>query len=404
MKHKLDKKSSRNLNNKEGGTILVGTLLTLVLLIGLGIALSSLVIAVSIRTQRSYQNIAALSYAEAVVEKTMWELNSGGSPSCTPNCSFSNAYVTLDITDIDGETKELVAESFVPNYTNYKAKKKVKVKISAKPETESIAFNYAIQAGTGGIEVSGSSEVQGNLYSNGNISVTGSAEVENPGDAWAVGTISEPNNGIKGTTNPGAPSVPLPSFNIDSWKNLARAGGTINGDYSPTNSGVYTDFGPKEITGNMSMSSSGQKVNLLGPLYIQGNLTISGGSWKLDDTFGSNGTIVLVDGKVNISGGAKFYGNSSASYVLFISTNTANTKANPAISYTGSAEGEKLALFALSGAMKLGGSGEIVAMTGQTLFIEGSGEIIYESGLASANFAGGPGGIWTKKSWQELKY
>lgn len=397
--------------NSQQGSVLIGSILVLILVMGFALTLTTTVMVNSIYVQRSYQNIAAMSYAEAAIEKTMWELNSAVTPTCDPSCSFgSDADVDLNIVNIDSDNKEITATAYAPNKANYKTKKIVKIKVSAAPDTSSIAFSYAIQAGTGGIEVSGSSEIEGNIYSNGNISVTGSAKIKQDdgegGDAWAVGTISEPNNGIEGTSYPGSPPVSLPQIDIQAWKDLASSGGTIAGDYSPPSSGSYTDLGPKEITGKVSMSSANQKINLLGPLYIHGDLELSGGFWKLDDSLGTNGTMVLVDGKIKITGGenkTKFLGNSSGSYILFVSTNTANTKGDPAISYTGSAESEALALYAYNGAMTLSGSGEIIAMTGQTLFIEGSGEIKYQEGLALANFAGGPGGIWRMKSWQQLK-
>lgn len=385
--------------DKQKGSIMLGSVLSLVVFISFGVSLASLVLVNSLRIQKSYQGIEALSNAEAAIEKSMWELNKGVPASCQPSCTIGDSYLTLDIDDIDSDTKELNVTAYYPGLSNYKIKKKIKVVITGEPSTEGIAFNYAIQAGVGGINISGNSEIKGSLYSNGSITASGSSKVENPGDAWAVGSITDSGNHIKGAKHPGSSSKPLPTIDTNLWQGLAQAGGTVSGNYSPPNSGSYTNYGPKEITGNFSMSGSGQKINLTGPLYIHGNLSISGGEFKLDDSFGTKGTVVLVDGTISISGSSKFYGNASGAYILFVSTNTSES----AISYTGSATGEKLALFAPNGSMNLSGSGKIVAMTGKTLNISGSGEIEYEAGLASTEFSGGPGGLWTKKSWQEQK-
>jgi len=396
---KLKKINSKN----QKGSILIGSILVMVLLLGLAISLTSLTIVTSIATKRSYQNLIAVSQAEAVIEKTMWELNSGQTPSCTPSCSFSDADVNLTITDVGGNNKDLVVEAFVPNQINYKAKRKVKVRISDTPDIFGIAFNYALQAGTGGIYVSSSSKVEGNIYSNADVSITNPAKVKDPGNVWAVGSISDPSNGIHGSKNPGATSTSLPPFDTNAWQSLAQAGGIITGDYSPPSNGQYTNLGPKEITGNFTMTNTNQKINLSGPLYIHGDLNISGGTWKIDNSLGSNGTVVLVDGKINISGNADFKKNTYKTYILFASTNTANTSANPAISFQGNVEAKNTAFYALNGAMKFTGSGEIVSMTGKTLYIEGNGEVEYKEGLASASFGGGPGGVWAKKTWQKLK-
>jgi len=381
------------------GTILVAAIIIMTILMGLGAGLVTLALNLSVTTKKSFERIQAISLSEAGIEKTMWELNNGVSPTCTNVCNLGSGQFKVTITDIDTENKEIESIGYIPSFSNPKIQKAVTVRISASPNSEGISLSYAIQAGTGGIEVGGSSEVIGNLYSNGNISVSGSAKVVDPGETWAVGAIADTKK-TAGPDHPGSPSVPLPSINTEMWKSLAEEGGTITGDYSPPNTGSYTDIGPKKITGDFSMSSSKQKINLLGPLYIQGDLTISGGEVKLDDSFGTKGTIVLVDGEIKISGG-DFYGNASGAYILFISTNTANTSSNPAISYTGSANGQKIGLFAPNGAIKISGSGKIVAMTGKTLFISGNGKIEYESGMASTQFSGGPGGRWVRKWWKE---
>jgi len=379
----------------EKGSILIGTLIIIIILIGASVSLASIVLSRSIEVKRSYSVISALSLAEAGVEKTMWEINNGSTFSCTSVCTLGTGQFEVSVNNVDSSTKMITSTGYVPKKANYRVKRVVQLKVVASPSTEGIAFNYAIQAGTGGISISGSSEITGSLYSNGNITASGSSEVKNPGNAWAVGSIVDGDR-IKGAKYPNSPQRPLPTIDTSLWQSLAQAGGTVDGNYSPPNSGTYTDYGPKEITGDFSMKNSGQKMNLTGPLYIKGNVSISGGEIKLDNSFGSKGTVVLVDGTISISGSSKFYGNSSGSYILFVSTSTSES----AISYTGSAAGEKLALFSPNGGIKLTGSGKIVAMTGKTLNISGSGEIEYESGLSSTEFSGGPGGSWIKDYWQ----
>ncbi len=388
----------------ERGSILAVFVIMLTVLSAFLLAAASLSLENRMSIARTYQQDIALNIAEAGVNRALWELR-GADPSYTGetnNTSIDGGAFDVAVTSIDANSDYIVATAYVPSKANAKYKKAIKVKITDTPTTTNPAFSYAIQAGAGGINVGGSSDVRGNLYSNGPINVSGaSATVSDPGNAWAVTTISDPKGGIKGTKHPGAVPVQLPTIDLNQWKSLASAGGTISGDYSPPATGSYTNLGPKEITGSMSVGSN-QKVNLTGPLYIHGNLTVSGGGWKLDDSFGSYGTIVLVDGQINITGG-DFYGNSSGSYILFISNNGGNSQGSgSAIYYRGNASGENLALYAYQGAMTLEGSGEITAMTGQTLFLNGGGEIDYKSGLASTQFAGGPGGTWAVKEWQEI--
>src|SRR3989344_1826092 len=88
---------------------------------------------------------------------------------------------------------------------------------------------------------------------------------------------------------PGAPEVPLPTIDFDAWRDLAKAGGTIEGSYSipPGN------IGPVEITGS-AVFSSNSNVTIKGPIYIHGSLSISGnGDWNLDDSLGADGTMII---------------------------------------------------------------------------------------------------------------
>lgn len=397
----------KHIRNSRGSIIAIFVIMLTVLSTFL-LAASAFSLENRLSITRSYNKNIALNIAEAGINKAIWELK-GHNLSYTgetANSSVSGGQFDVIVTPIDPGNKYITATAYVPTKANPKYKKAIKVKISDKPVMENASFNYAIQAGSGGIFVTGNAEVSGSLYSNGGISVSASAaNIYNLGNVWAVGSISDTHTAIHGVKTSPASPVDLPQINIDMWKNLAAAGGTISGNYSPPSIGTYTDLGPKEITGNLDMTSANQKINLKGPLYIHGDLTISGGYWKIDDSLGSNGTIVIVDGTISVTAGANksdFKGNSSGAYLLFISTNTANTEGNSAISYTGGADAEELALYAYNGSMKFSGSGDIVAMTGQTLYLSGGGSIHYKSGLASTSFAGGPGGTWAIKEWQEI--
>jgi len=392
------------LNNK--GTLLASFVIILSILSSILLYAASLSLANRMGIENTYNKTIAMNIAEGGIEKALWNIKKGIHTSASDCSDIPGGQFDYTITG-SGNIKTVIATSYVPSKANPKYSKKIKVKVTDQPAMYNTNFSYAIQAGEGGIHVSGSAEVNGNLYSNGIIEVTNSAgKVKNPGDVWAVGAISDQFNGIAGTKTSPAELVPLPDLDLNAWKSMAHDGGVIEGNYSPPDDGTFTDLGPTEITGNMTMSKTSQKVNLKGPVHIHGNLTISGGTWKMDEGFGENGTVVVVDGQISITAGvgkAAFQSNTDDSYILFVSTSTANTEGNSAISYTGNASAEKLVLYAYYGSMKFTGSGTIVAMTGETLYLTGGGEINYKSGLASSIFASGPGGIWKIIEWQEIK-
>lgn len=390
---------NKNFLKNESGTLLASFVIILSVLSSILLYAASASLANRIGIENSYNKTVATSVAEGGIEKAIWAINSGQSYSGdTASSSIPGGEFDVVVTNIDTTNKYIVSTAYVPTKANPKYKKAIKIKLSALPSNTDISFSYAVQAGQGGMVISGSSHVEGSLYSNADIVVSGSAEVNDPGNAWAVGTITDGGR-IAGTKTPGAPAVPLPTLDLEAWKNLAKTGGTITGNYNP--SGNVT-VGPKEITGNVTMGTA--NVTLDGPLYVHGDFSMSSGSASMrpSNNVGADGTMVVVDGKINITGG-KFFENSDKGYIVFVSTNPASTESNPAISYTGNNEAERVAFYAYNGAMRLAGSGQIAAMIAQTLFINGSGKIEYEHGTPAVYFPGAPGGSWEVLEWQEVR-
>ncbi|MEK7447274.1 MAG: hypothetical protein AAB632_00520 [Patescibacteria group bacterium] len=392
--------------NNERGTLLASFVIILSVLTSILLYAASASLANRLGIERTYQKTVALNIAEGGVEKALWNIKQGIYTSESDSTDIPGGQFDYTITG-SGNIKTIIATGYVPSKANPKYIKKLKVKVTDQPAIYNTNFGYAIQAGEGGIHISGNAEVNGSLYSNGIIELTNAAaKVRNPGDVWAVGEISDIFGGIAGTKTSPADYISLPELDLNAWRSIAHDGGVITGNYSPPNDGMFTDLGPVEITGNVTMSKTGQKINLKGPVYIHGDLDISGGTWQVDSGFGDNGTVVLVDGKINITAGtgkSSFQSSSEDAYILFVSASTANTQGDSAISFTGSATAEKLVLYAYYGSMLFSGSGDIIAMTGETLYLTGGGEINYKSGLASGIFASGPGGVWKIIEWQEIK-
>lgn len=380
------------LKGKNKGSAWLPILLVMTFLLTLGLALTTEVILTLVQSRRASHLLVAQSLAEAGIEKTLWALNRGQTPQT--QFSMGTGDVDISVIDVDAATKNIVATGYTPSRDHPKRlMRRVKAKIEPNPNEQGIAFRYALQAGEGGIEVGGSSDIQGNLYSNAGVTFSGGA-YRVTGDVMAHTVVTpNPNPRVAGTITQSAPIVPLPEVNVDWWKAKADAGGTTTGNYSPTGA---VNLGPQKFSGNFSMSGAGQVVTLTGPLYIQGNLNMSGGTIVLGESFGAKGTVIIVDGTVSISGGAKFLENSQGGNILIVSISTSDT----AIGYNGSSSTEGLALYAINGGMNLTGSGEIVATCGKALRISGSGEIRYKSGLANANFSAGPGGSWDITEWQ----
>jgi len=228
--------------------------------------------------------------------------------------------------------------------------------------TSAGAFEYGIVALGGDITLSGNAEVgsspdlfEGNVHANGDISLSGNAEVQ--GDATATGEISTGGNSeILGDQVEDAQPLDATSVDTQQYLQEAEFGGIHEGTLSISGNGYY-DLGPLYITGNLSISGN-RRVRLGGTVYVDGTINMSGntrieGPWtivaqgsialtgntKLDvddmpfvmstggdiTITGNNWTsavVYAVNGDVTLAGNSKVYGSVIGQSVTATGNNT----------------------------------------------------------------------------------
>lgn len=340
------------------------------------------------------ESTKAYFLAEAGIEKALKEINSDQNYSGIASpANLADGQYEISVTSAaNPNQKVLTSTGYYPDKSSYKAKRVIRAILFV--DIDQVSFSYAMQAGAGGIEVGGSSEVVGTLYSNGNIDTIGkSCEIQ--GDAYAVGSISNaPDNPqISGQENRGAPTKPLPEFNLPYWQAKTTAGGVIEGFSSKAGT---TYLGPKKIIGDLKLT--GGTLVLTGPIWVTGNIDIGGNAIiKLDPAFATYGTLVMADGTISLAGTASYQGTTQNGYIMFVSNYVSTT--DYGISLNGGTNAfENIACYAKESGVSIQGSGDVVALTGYRLQISGNGEIRYKSGLADAKFSGSPGGGWVVQS------
>ena len=122
---------------------------------------------VNLKSKQSY--FLAESGAEDAFYRILKNMAIGSSETITLNSNTT----TTNITDINGSTKEITSLGDVSSY-----QRKTSLTLST---SEGVAFNYGMQVGNGGLEMSNTSRINGSVYVNGNISgnnspvITGSA-------------------------------------------------------------------------------------------------------------------------------------------------------------------------------------------------------------------------------------
>lgn len=386
----------------KGESLLIGIILLTVILI-LAAALFSRVAGFLRFGSNTILREQALYLAEAGLEKAIWQLNetagsySGETNTYLPGWPDDLGQFSVSVNTINPSLKTITATGCVPKCASPRAK--VTVKSDAKITSTTISFGYAVQTGDGGITMHQSSTIDGTAYSNSNISKgLGSGQVIT-GDAWAVGTISNPPD-VYGQRHPNASPAPMPNISqqVSDWKTAATAGGTTTCTL-PCTLSTSQDIGPRKYVGNLTLTGNAT-FTVKGPIWVTGNLFINLGSTKvnLDESFGSNGTGFVVDGTISIQNGATINPTSAPDpkgYIMLVSNSTSNT----AVTINNS--GAFAILYALNGGAEMRNNTTITALISKSLTMYNDSVLDYETGLASAQFTTCP--TCPGASWQPKK-
>jgi hypothetical protein len=350
-----------------------------------------------------YQRALALQAAEAGAEKAIWTLNTGS------DLSFLSGKI---INDIPAEyevfiehslnRRTIVSTGYSPNKENFKAKRKIKVFLNAGSGNQGLAFNYAVQVGDFGLTMSNNSIINGSVYSNHNIVGNNNSRIT--GDAYAFSEISSPFPSIGKSKNANTGiKMPLPQVDFETWKYLA------NLNENPHNGNLIINgtqnIGPRKIVGDLTLGID-SVINLKGPVHVTGNLIFRNNSTlRLDPSFGDDGTVVVVTGKIIMEQNASIIKQGENSFILLASEYA--HASDPAITITNNADaGTNTAggvYYALEGIIRISNNARPAALVGKGLHLNNDAIIYYDSGLASTIFSSGPGGGWRVAGWQLVR-
>jgi len=238
------------------------------------------------------------------------------------------------------------------------------------------------------------------------------------GDAWAhevsrtntAGNIycqvSEGNAGGKSCNmsrpDPSPVEMPISESQIESWKQVAEAGEVVNGNVSVNSQGAI--LGPVKINGNLTVGGGGTLL-MTGPIWVTGDISVAGGGKiNLDASYGSASEVLMADGLINLAGNAQFSGSGTAgSFPIVLSTSSCpdgpGCNGKPALYITGGSGA--ILLSAPNGTLELNGGSATKSLGAKKVHITGGGTINYEIGLADLSFTSGPSGGFQIVSWKE---
>lgn len=382
-------------NYLPGQTLIIGIIFLAAILI-ISAALFSRVASYIHFNSRDITREQATNLAEAGLERTLWKLNTTAG-ACDESCTTETTLGTtgtfeVSIQNIGQNLKKITSTGYVPNKINPRSKRTIKVDVAI--DTNIISFNYAVQVGTGGVFMENSSKITGTVWSNANIEGENSSLIN--GAAYATGTIANPpctpGSPPSCVAHPNQPSPPpMPTVDYDEWKTKAEIGGMYSGSCTVT---TTINLGPTKVPcANFTVQNFGE-VTINGPVWVTGNVTIKNSAKiKLNESFGSQGTVLITDGKISTENSGAFVQTtaSPAGYILAVSQSTAND----AILVKNS--GANAIFYALSGGASLENSARVTALVANRLETKNTATLTYELGLAGNEYSSGPGGSWVIK-------
>lgn len=323
--------------------------------------------------------------------------------------------------------RTISATGYVPSSEN--PRMEVTVQAELEGGSDSASFPYGVQAGDDGVSLSGGARVQGNIYANGPVEATSGVRVTGSvtaagagayiggasyvtgvyvgegatGDAWAshikgttvAGTLycatAEYTNKICVTTR-GVPPVrelPVGGSEIDAWKSVAEAGGTITGDYTVGYAGDV--LGPRKIEGDLRVEGGGELL-ITGPLWVTGDVLVSGGGRvRIASSKGNLSEVIIADGQVQLSGGATLQGSGQEGSVLFF----VSTGSGEAVTLSGGAG--SVGLIAPNGTVSIAGGTSVKTVTARGVQMSGGAVLTYDAGLLDTRFTQSSSEEWRLK-------
>ena len=368
------------------------------------------------------------------------------------NESMGPVYVLND--DVLGRATTTVVYNFTDDVYTIQSVAKVgrttRVGIVELSAGDGTAFNYGLQTGNGGFVISNSGSITGNAFSNGSVAGSGSSVIRGDvissgptglvsgvhatgsvwtntlddslieGDAYynAVGSPSVVNGTrytpVATTTNPEA--LPIPDTEIDSWKQEIIDTGTIIPATSCT-AGEYlidsdTSIGNVKIECDLRIRKTGAStvVTLTGSVWVAGNIDFEQGPRiQVDPGLGKRSVQIIADNpsdrltssQVSIRNSTEFAGTGHpSSIIMVVSQNESSELSGPetAIDIAQSSNGD-LILYAGHGKIQIGNSIYLKSVTAHLIDIGNNSDVVYDTGLTSVLFTGGPGGGYVITDW-----
>lgn len=274
--------------NQQGQSLILALIALTVIILGV-LTLISSSYTVKQNSRYTLDTLDAANLAEAGIDKAVATLNStGGSYNGESETQLGSGSYSVTVTSQSPTTIQIQSTGYIPNKTNPKVKRTVKMQVS---KGVGISFVYGMLVGNGGVSMGNDSNINGSLYTNGNL--RGGNNENITGDVFVAG----------GTQPTAEQQADCSGVNCDSTGFIF--GKTVSGNdqidaaqsFKPSSTGVINKVSlklkkiglPSNITVRLLGDTSGKpnKNSVLASGILSANLVSSQFSF-IDMTFSTN--------------------------------------------------------------------------------------------------------------------
>lgn len=156
------------INKQKGQVIIINTLLFFALSVAIIFAVTSPVVSSFNITKSFSKSKEAFLLANSAVNEAFYRLNSNKNLSSSETLTLAQGEAVIAVADTSFGKKISVSSNVDSHERNYE------LDLTA---GSGVSFNYGLQVGQGGFEISGGSGINGNVYSNGDIKGDGGAYI-----------------------------------------------------------------------------------------------------------------------------------------------------------------------------------------------------------------------------------
>lgn len=432
MKNSSNK--NKRIGSKKGAALLIAILFFLIISVTIVVGSSGTVIADRKSAQNLIKSKASYFVSEAGVEDVLYRIIKSKNYSDTETLTLDGNIASVIVTG-DG-TKEVVATGNASNLI-----RKIKTNLIA---GTGASFHYGVQVGEGGLVMSNTSRVDGNVFSNGQIKGSNSniingdvisagsyglvADINSAGSVYShaiTSSIVDQNayyqtisaTSVGGTSNPGSQDqsvapMPISDAKIEEWKSEALMGGVYSSPCPYYTIGTIS-IGPRKINCDLHIGNE-DTITLNGNVWVSGNIYISNHAiLKINPSLGDKTVVMIADketdrsssGNIYLKNHPEFFGTGSEkSYILLISkNNNAETGGDDDTINSENGVSGKVILYAPHGKINLENNSNIKGASAYKIKLGNSARITYEIGIANLLFTSGPSGGYHIDNWQETQ-